>query len=242
MGLRKRQPPPTRHPVADWAVQLLILLFCGTSIGWTAVVPSSSMETTLMVGDHLLVDYLAYAPPGKFTGKLLPYQEVERGDIIVFRYPLDIRQNYVKRVIGLPGDHVRLVNGQVIVNGQALDEPYKRHATGGAGPYMDNFPAFPGAGIEPRGIDMLRACVRDGELVVPEGHYFALGDNRDVSADSRIWGLVPRANIIGKPVLVFWSYEATTEQLQSRTHWFDAALHFFSKTRWDRTFRPVRPS
>jgi signal peptidase I len=235
-----KPPLEKRHWIADWAVQLVILLFASTSVGWTSIVPTGSMENTVMPGDHLIVDSLAYSTPDRLTRRLLPYQDVKRGDIIVFRYPLDIKQNYVKRVIGMPGDHLRIVDKTVWLNGHPLEEPYKILIDGQRSGYLNNFPRQPDIRIYPRGLVMLQEHVRDGELIVPDGYYFAMGDNRDNSEDSRFWGLVPRDNIWGKPVLVFWSFEATTEQFNNRTYWFDAALHFFSRTRWDHTMRPVR--
>jgi signal peptidase I len=246
MRLLKRQPrsdgkpADRRYPVTDWTVQILILLFGFSSIGWTYVVPTGSMEKTVLVGDHMIVDRLVYAEPGPVSRHLLPYSPVKRGDIIVFAYPLDPKTSYVKRAIGLPGDRIHIVDKMVYVNGKALDEPYKQVMPFSRSRYADNFPNQLDVSIYPRGRAMLEQYVREGELIVPAGHYFAMGDNRDNSDDSRFWGLVPHENLIGKPVLIFWSYEATTEQLNSRTHWIDAALHFFSKTRWDRTMRLVR--
>ena len=194
----------------------------------------------MLIGDHLFVDRLAYAPAGELSAHLLPYQDVKRGDIIVFKYPLDIRQNYVKRVIGVPGDRIRIVNKVVHLNGSPLNEPYKILIPQQSSDYLNNFPQSPDIAIEPRGIAMLRDHVRVGELVVPEGQYFAMGDNRDNSADSRFWGLVPRENIVGKPTMIWWSYDAPTEHLVDGNihldHLADLALNFFSKTRWRRTF------
>jgi signal peptidase I len=241
---RRRLPPsskPQRHWIAEWAIQLVILLFGCTSIGWTSIIPTGSMEQTMMPGDHLIVDRIAYSPHGDTAAKFLPYEEVKRGDIIVFRYPLDIRQNYVKRVIGVPGDHIRIVDKTVWLNGHPVEEPYKVLIDGQHSNYLNDFPqSQPDIQIYPRGLVMLQDYVRNGELIVPEGYYFAMGDNRDNSEDSRFWGLVPRDNIWGKPVLVFWSFEASTEQFNNRTYWFEAALHFFSRTRWDHTMRLVR--
>ncbi|MDX2150844.1 MAG: signal peptidase I [Bryobacteraceae bacterium] len=214
-----------RHWAADWSVQVLILLFGVTTVAQPMVVPTGSMENKILIGDHVIVDKLAYSPHGPISKHLLPYQDVRRGDIIVFRYPRNIRENYVKRVIGVPGDRIRLVNKQLWLNGRPVHEPYVIHKSPDIDNYRDNFP--PG-----------------GELLVPPGMYFALGDNRDESLDSRYWGFVPRENIIGKPVLVWWSYDAPTERLAtsniSLDHVADIALHFFTKTRWDRTMRLVR--
>ena len=240
----RKSPPPQRGFVAEWAVNILILLFGITTVVQAFVVPSGSMENTVLIGDHLFVDKLCYAPAGSFTRHLLPYQDVKRGDIIVFRYPVDIRQNYVKRVIGVPGDRLRIVNKQVYVNGKALIEPYKVHIRNWFDPFADNFPSNPNVRIFPSGQQMLSENVVDGELVVPPGKYFAMGDNRDNSEDSRYWGFVPRENIIGKPVIIWWSYDAPTEKLASGNididHLTDIFTNFFTKTRWRRMFRLVR--
>ena len=209
------------------------------------MIPTGSMEDTLQVGDHVLVDKLAYAPAGDVAKHLLPYSDVHRGDIIVFRYPLDIRKNYVKRAMGLPGDRIHLVNKVVYLNGHALREPYVVHKTDYIDSYRDNFPNANGVvGLRPEALAMLNDDVRDGELVVPPGYIFAMGDNRDDSDDSRFWGLVPRANIVGKPVVIYWSYDASTAELSdpsvSIAHLIDVAVHFPTKTRWTRTFQLVR--
>jgi signal peptidase I len=202
------------------------------------------MDNTVMVGDHLLVDKLSYAPAGVISKHLLPYTEPKRGDIIVFRYPMDIRQNYVKRVIGVPGDHIRVADKAVYRNGKQLNEPYARHVFPGLEPYRDNFPSEPYGPVYDRAREMLASHVTNGELVVPPGNYFAMGDNRDNSLDSRYWGFVPRENIIGKPLVIFWSYDAPTEDWvgNSGNHYTDVAKNFFVKTRWERTLKLVRGS
>jgi signal peptidase I len=154
----------------------------------------------------------------------------------------------VKRAAGVPGDRIRIVDKRLWVNGKPVDEPYVQHELAFSD-YGDNFPPpadfqfFPGD-VTPAGREMLKS-VRGGELVVPEGAYFALGDNRDFSLDSRYWGFVPRENIIGKPWIIYWSYDAPTEALLapgvSPSHLTDLALNFFSKTRWERTFQLVKP-
>ncbi len=231
--------------IAEWTVTALLLLFGTTTILQAFVVPSGSMEGTLLVGDHLFVDKLTYSPSGPISKHLLPYQDVKRGDIIVFRYPPDIKQNYVKRVIGIPGDHIRLENKQVILKGRPLEEPYVQHIKNWVDPYVDNFPSTPNIPLTPGLEEMLTKHVVGGELVVPEGHYFAVGDNRDNSSDSRFWGLVPRENIIGKPVIIYWSFDAPGEALANGNidldHILDIATNFFTKTRWNRTFHLVRP-
>jgi len=240
-----------RNFVHEWSLNILILLFGTTTLVQAFIVPTPSMDSTVMVGDHMIVDKLAYSPAGSFSRMLLPYTEVRRGDIIVFRYPVDIRQNYVKRVIGIPGDHIRIADKVVHVNGKALNEPYTQHILPGFEPYRDNFPAEPPTELYKRLVDgnrMLESARQmlmrseNGELVVPPDFYFAMGDNRDNSLDSRYWGFVPRENIIGKPLLIFWSYDAPTEDLvgYSTGHFLDLAANFFTKTRWERTLKLVR--
>lgn len=237
-----------KRQVAEWSVTILMLLFGTTTLVQAFVVPTGSMESTLLIGDHLFVDKLVFAPPGPISSKILPYHDVRRGDVIVFRYPPDIRQNYVKRVMGVPGDRLKVVNKKVVLNGKELSEPYVQHVRPYIDPYSDNFPSEPNAFVDPRAremlMDMLTNHVQNGEIVVPPGHYFAMGDNRDNSADSRFWGFVPRENIVGTPAIIFWSYDAPTDRLASGNidpaHIFDIVTNFFSKTRWNRQFKLVR--
>jgi signal peptidase I len=232
----------TRDFINEWSINILILLFGTTTLVQAFIVPTPSMDTTVRVGDHLLVDKLSYSPPGAISKYFLPYTEPKRGDVIVFRYPIDIQQNYVKRVMGVPGDHIKVIDKALYVNGKALQEPYVQHVFPGLEPYRDNFPAPPSGPVYPRAVEMLEHHVVDGELVVPPGYYFAMGDNRDNSLDSRYWGFVPRENIIGKPLVIFWSYDAPTEDWvdYNANHFIDLAKNFFVKTRWNRTLKLVR--
>ena len=231
---RKHAP---RGFIAEWSLTIMTFLFFTTTMVQAYVIPTASMEGTLRIGDHLLVDRVAYADPGPFK-HLLPYHDVARGDIVVFRYPEDIRQTYVKRVIGLPGDRLHLADKQVIRKGRRLVEPYTRHIATYPDPYRDDFPTAPGAYTTPRGRAMFADHVRDGEVVVPPGFLFVMGDNRENSADSRYWGFVPRETVLGKPLVVYWSYDAPTNDLEewNVAHFVDLAQHFFTRTRWDRTF------
>jgi signal peptidase I len=230
--------PAGRSSVTEWAGTFLIYLFATTTLVQAYVVPTGSMEGNLLIGDHILVDRMVFADPGPLGRHILPYRQVERGDIVAFLYPEDLRQTYVKRIIGLPGDRIRLENGQVVRNGRRLVEPYTQHIASQPDPYRDNFPLAPEAWTTPRGRDMFQNHVRAGEVIVPPGMLFALGDNRDNSADSRYWGFVPREYVVGKPLLVYWSYDAPTADLQEWTldHVLDVAQHFFARTRWRRSF------
>ncbi len=240
----KSQQAKGKGVVAEWATVLLLYLFGATTLVQGFVIPTPSMEDNLLIGDHLFVDKLAYAPAGPVASRLLPYTPVRRGDIIVFRYPVNPSETWVKRVIGVPGDHIRIRDKQLYVNGRALHEPYKVHKTAYLDPYRDNFPPGPNALADWRGREMLQKHVVDGDVVVPRDHYFALGDNRDLSLDSRYWGFVPRENLLGKPVMIYWSYDAPTQRLSNPLpgpeHIADVALHFFTKTRWRRTFQLIR--
>jgi signal peptidase I len=246
---KQAKKEPARNTIAEWAVTILLLLFGTTTLVQAFVIPTGSMEDTLLVGDHLLVDKLAYAPAGTFSKFILPYEEPKHGDIIVFRYPGDITQTFVKRVIGLPGDHLKMANRTIFRNGIKLNEPYVFHKLPPED-IRDNFPTSTPPAVEglPGQLqrDMYERNVVNGEIVVPPNSYFAMGDNRDNSLDSRYWGFVPRDNIIGKPLIIYWSYRASTEDLAGTTvgsiisHGVDLAEHFFTRTRWSRTLRIIR--
>jgi signal peptidase I len=238
----KKFADSARDFIHEWSLNILILLFGTTTLVQAFIVPTGSMEATVLIGDHLLVDKLSYAPADPITKYLLPYTEPKRGDVIVFRYPMDIRQNFVKRVIGVPGDHIHIVDKVVYVNGRALTEPYIQHIDPHIEPYRDNFPSQPYGPVADRAQEMLANHVQNGELVVPALSYFAMGDNRENSLDSRYWGFVPRENIIGKPLVIFWSFDAPTEEWagDSGSHYADVVRNFFTKTRWNRTLKLVR--
>jgi signal peptidase I len=234
-----------RGVVAEWTVTFLLLLFGTTTLLQAFVVPTSSMEDTVLIGDHMFVDKLAYSPPGPVSKRLLPYTPVKRGDVIVFKYPINPRENYIKRVVGIPGDRIKVVNKDLYLNGNKVSEPYVVHKTNYTDSYRDNFPSEPNTMLYDPARRMLEENVKNGEVVVPPDHYFAMGDNRDNSLDSRYWGFVPRENIVGKPLFIFWSYDAPTERLAdpnfiSIEHILDLAQNFFTKTRWRRTFMVIR--
>jgi signal peptidase I len=231
---RKQTP---RSFATEWTIAILMYLFVTTTLVQAYVIPTGSMEGNLRVGDHILFDRVSFAPPGFLGRHILPYRDIERGDIVAFLYPEDPRLTFVKRVIGLPGDRIHLDNGQVIRNGHRLIERYTQHTSTQYDPYRDSFPLSPEAGTTPRGREMFEHDVRNGEVLVPPGMLFALGDNRYNSADSRYWGFVPRGNVVGEPLFVYWSYDAPTSELQQWTlsHVLDVAQYFFTKTRWERT-------
>src|ERR1700704_1830019 len=243
----------TPHP--DWLISLqsllttvVIAVFVITFIVQAFQIPSESMENTLLIGDYLLVDKLRYGG-STLWDNILPYRAVHRGDIVVFHYPVHPSEHFVKRVVGIPGDRVHLVKGRVYVNGAPLTEPYVRYSSLTHDVFRDEFPRtdIPVPGLEGGWWLQMRKLVEDGELIIPEGHYFVLGDNRDESLDSRYWGFVPRENIIGRPLLIYWSVRSADQDMPTSPspgdkliHFAYAATHLFQMTRWDRTFRIVK--
>ena len=202
-----------------WVI-LAFILIQGTMVQ-ARVIPSGSMEQTLMIGDHLLVSRFGYDAGLPLTNLHVSlWRDPLRQQIIVFHPPLPGANDYIKRVIGMPGDKLEIRRGVVWINGKVLVEPYL------ASPMNPN-ESYPYQSV-----------------TVPPGHYFMMGDNRGNSLDSRFWGFVPRENIIGKPLIIYWSYDAPTSQLASSgiglDHLKDLALNFFPKTRWERTFRIIR--
>ncbi len=232
--------PGIRKLVQEWAVTLLFFLFVTTTMVQAYVVPTGSMENNILIGDHMLVDKVGFENGGNnWASYVLPRREVKRGEIIAFRHPENFSMTLVKRVIGVPGDRIRLVNKQVILNGQILEEPYVRHISPAIEDYRDNFPTAPEPQTTGRGREMFARWVRNGELIVPPEMLFVMGDNRDDSLDSRYWGFVPLSYVAGKPLFIYWSYDAPTpDWIQwNLAHFEDVALHFFTKTRWERTLR-----
>ncbi len=232
---------------------LAVGLFALTFIFQNFMIPSSSMASTLLVGDHVVVERESLAPPTKWA-RFMPYREVHRGDVIVFYKPVeDLSGEHifmVKRVVGVPGDRIHLRNGILYLNGVAQDEPQTANPTAANyDAYVDDFPAINPAtepGVTAEWSVSLPAYVQGEDVVVPPGKYFAMGDNRTNSMDSRYWGFVPRENIIGRPLFVYWSIvmpESGTDEApisqraESTLHEF---VHFFDETRWSRTFHPVK--
>ena len=178
-----------RGVIAEWTVTIILLLFGTTTLVQAFVIPTGSMEDTLLVGDHVLVDKLAFAPAGAVSKYVLPYSDVKRGDIIVFRYPIDIKQTFVKRAIGVSGDHIKLVNKQLILNGHPVSEPYKVNKSGYIDSYRDNFPGEPNMSLYAPAVQMLRDNQANGEIVVPPNSVFAMGDNRGLLARQPLLGI-----------------------------------------------------
>jgi len=230
----------------------VILALFGTSFVVQAFkIPSQSMERTLLVGDHLLVNKFIFGGRGGWYDKLLPYRELQRGDIIVFKFPYQDHPHFVKRVIGLPGDHLKIVDQQVYVNGNLLDEPYAVHdpSSGYGDPLNYNFPPVGNqmylSSLQPEWARDIRKYIQGDELVVPPGRYFAMGDNRDHSLDSRYWGFVDRDAIMGRPFLIYWSIDASSADYGNSTFAqrilgiFDTLIHLPARTRWNRMLHTV---
>ncbi len=240
---------------------LVVGLFILTFIAQNYAIPSGSMENTLLVGDHLVVDQITLTPPASWM-PLLRYREPRRGDIVVFHKPVyqpgidapdaDGAPQYtilVKRLIGLPGDRIHLRNGIVILNGVAQPAGFAQPTTtDNFNEFLDDFPAVPPSeaiGAAESWAVNFSNYVHDGDLVVPPGMYFMMGDNRHDSLDSRFWGFVPRANILGRPLFNYWSFRTPDGQLEQTGFGHKLAsmgnvlVHFFANTRWKRTFHVI---
>jgi signal peptidase I len=236
--------------LASMAGVLVTGLFIITFILQAFEIPSSSMEDTLLIGDHVFVNREQFAPATHWLGPLLPYRDIRRGDIVVFLSPEEQGLFVVKRIIGIPGDRIHLRDGVVYRNGEKLDEPYTQHKVGDYNPYRDNFPAVPPAemyGVRNEKWEAALPSHLQGEdVVVPPNSYFGMGDNRDVSYDSRFWGFIPKQNVIGRPMFIYWSFTTPPDQYQMRSmgdrvgFLAHIIIHFFDETRWSRTLRIVR--
>ncbi|MGA2851958.1 MAG: signal peptidase I [Terracidiphilus sp.] len=197
--------PTVPEAFASLLQTVVAALFLLTFVLQPYLIPSESMEHTLLVGDFLLVNKQVYAPGGFLSRWLLPYRAVKRGDIVVFHHPDP--PYLVKRVVGVPGDRLRIEDGRVSVNGTPLDEPYAAFEPTAANPFRDDFPGkvYTDPQIDPLWWRQMQSLTHDGELVVPDGEYFVLGDNRNHSKDSRFWGFVPRQAIVARPLVIYFS-------------------------------------
>jgi signal peptidase I len=236
--------------ISSIANVFVIGLFIITFVVQAFEIPSGSMLQTLQIGDHLFVDRERVAPETKWAASFIPYRPIHRGDIVVFVSPAQPGLFLVKRIRGVPGDRLHLSNGRLYINGQLQDEPFVQH-TGPSDTYKNNFPDVPPSELEAYAtpewqLTMANYKDKDGNIVVPPDRYFAMGDNRDNSYDSRFWGFVPRENVVGRPLFIYWSFETPDKQYE-KTAWSDrlafighVVLHFFDETRWSRTLRMVR--
>lgn len=249
-------PPrrPRRESAWETVRSLLVVLIAvflvRTFVAEATVIPTGSMEKTILVGDHVFLNKLLYGPRLPYTSLRVPtLTSVRRQEIAAFRYPLNPSVMFVKRVIAVGGDVLRIENRKVFVNGQALSEPYVQFQSSTIFPLRDNFPppvnqieTLPAAwGLDPAWARALPQFIQNDGLHVPPGYLFVMGDNRDNSLDSRFWGFVPESHVVGEPLLIYWSYDApskdwTAEDLVARLK-FDLSIvwNFLRKTRWSRT-------
>jgi len=246
---------PRRRESAWETVRSLLVVLLGvfcirTFIAEATVIPTGSMEQTILIGDHVFLNKLLYGPRLPYTSlRVPPLRSVHRQDIVAFHYPRNPSVMFVKRVIAVGGDVLKIEDRKVFVNGDPLREPYVQFQYSSTLPLRDNFPpplnvldTLPAAwGLDPAWAREMPTFIREDGLHVPQGFLFCMGDNRDNSLDSRFWGFVPLESVVGEPLFVYWSYDApsrdwTSEELTSRLR-FDASIlwNFFAKTRWSRT-------
>jgi signal peptidase I len=216
-------------------IAVILALFIRTFVVQAFKIPTGSMEETLLIGDHLLVNKFVFGPAASGVERaLLPIGTIKRRDVLVFKYPEEPSRDFIKRVIGLPGETVELREKKVYINGTALDEPYVHFLSPTSGP------------PELHEVTSFDVRERYGPVTVPPDHYFMMGDNRDNSQDSRYWGFLPRENIKGKSLVIYWSYQAEREDYQDESAGatvkglVSVFAHFFTRTRWDRMFHQTR--
>ena len=215
-------------------IAVILALFIRTFVVQAFKIPTGSMENNLLIGDHLLVNKFVFGPTETSLERtLLPIGTIKRGDVLVFKYPVEPDRDFIKRVIGLPGDTVELREKKVYINGKPLDEPYV------------HFLQPPGGESELHEVTSFDVRERYGPVTVPANQYFMMGDNRDNSQDSRYWGFMPRENVKGKALLIYWSYEAGREDYEEEgagatiKGLASVFVHFFTRTRWDRMFHQI---
>ncbi len=212
-------------------IAVIMALFVRTWVVQAFKIPTGSMENNLLIGDHLLVNKFVFGPePLPALDAILPVRDIRRGDIVVFKYPDEPERDFIKRVIGLPGETIELRNKKVYVNGQPLDEPYVHFLEASHG------------ASEVTSFDLRE---RYGPVQVPATQYFVMGDNRDNSQDSRYWGFLPRHYVKGKALMIYWSYESGRDDYTesgvgaSIKRVFSVITHFFTRTRWERLFHQI---
>jgi signal peptidase I len=240
--------PTVPEALASLMRTVVVALFLLTFVLQPFLIPSESMERTLLVGDFLLVNKQIFAPSGSSHSPsplFMPYRDVQRGDIVVFHHPDP--PYLVKRVVGIPGDHIHIDGGRVAVNGVPLSEPYAAFEPVAPNQFGENFPTsiYSDPNVDPTWWRELQAHTRNGELVVPAGQYFMLGDNRNHSKDSRFWGFVPREAIMARPLVIYFSLRRpSTTDVQQVTddklgHDRELSARLATFARWKRIFRVV---
>lgn len=249
---KKKEPKPKEtfsEAILGIAAVLVSGLFIITFIIQAFEIPSRSMEKTLLVGDHVFVDRLSASGKANYLWRFMPYRPIHRGEIAVFISPAQPDLHLVKRIVGVPGDKIHLSNGALYVNGEKENGSYLYHIPeSGPNFYRDNFPNASswGSGAVAGWPLIMQENMKNGDLIVPPHSYFAMGDSRENSFDSRYWGFVPEENIIGRPLFIYWSFNTPDDQYE-RTAWSDrikfifyVIFHFLGETRWARMFHPVR--
>ena len=238
--------PTLPEALASLLRTVVVALFVLTFVVQPFLIPSESMEHTLLVGDFLLVNKQVFAPANQLCDHLLPYRQVQRGDIVVFHHP-EPHPYLVKRVVAIPGDRIRIDDGRVSVNGVVLDEPYAAFEPAAPNQFRENFPAsvYTDPDVDPEWWRQMQRLTRNGELIVPANDYFVLGDNRNHSYDSRSWGFVPRQSIIARPLVIYFSVRrpSTTDVEQAADdrlgHDRELSARLAAFARWNRIFRVV---
>jgi signal peptidase I len=210
-------------------IAVILALVVRTWVVQAFKIPTGSMENNLLIGDHLLVNKFVFAPSaGRLEHAIMPEREIERGDVIVFKYPEEPERDFIKRVIGLPGETVELRNKKVYVNGRPLDEPYVH---------------FLEPASNAQEVTSFDVRERYGPVTVPPDRYFVMGDNRDNSQDSRYWGFLPRSYVKGEALMIYWSYESDSSDYvdtgvgATASRLVSVVTHFFTRTRWERIFK-----
>jgi signal peptidase I len=232
---REFKKSTAREYLESIVIAVILALFIRTFVVQAFKIPTGSMENNLLIGDHLLVNKFVFGPTSwPIDRALLPIGTIRRRDVIVFKYPEEPDRDFIKRVIGLPGETLEVREKKVYINGSALDEPYAHYLA----PAAD----------ESQYHEITSSDVREryGPVTVPPDHYFMMGDNRDNSQDSRYWGFLPRENVKGRALLIYWSYEAERQDYQDEgagatvRGLASVFIHFFTRTRWDRMLRQIR--
>jgi signal peptidase I len=215
-------------------IAVILALFIRTFVVQAFKIPTGSMEENLLIGDHLLVNKFVFGPTATSVERaLMPIGTIKRGDVIVFKYPEEPDRDFIKRVVGLPGETVEVREKKVYINGQPLDEPYV------------HFLQPPSINSEFHETTSFDVRERYGPVTVPPNQYFVMGDNRDNSQDSRYWGFLPRENVKGKALLIYWSYQAEREDYvdggagETLKGLVSVFAHFFTRTRWDRMLHQI---
>ena len=215
-------------------VAVILALFIRTFVVQAFKIPTGSMEENLLIGDHLLVNKFVYGPTATSLEEgVLPIDDISRGDVIVFKYPVEPDRDFIKRVIGLPGETVEVRDRKVYINGAPIDEPYVHYL-------------LPASSSDYHEVTSYDVRERYGPVTVPAGHYFMMGDNRDNSQDSRYWGFLPRELVKGKALVIYWSYESERDDYEAEgasatlRNVVSVFTHFFTRTRWSRMLHQIR--